>query len=135
MDLVRELGLQQAAVFTGDVNDVKAAIAALDVMVLPSGQPEPFSGAVLEAMALAKPVVGTRLGGTVEQIDDGVTGLLVPPNEPAAMAAALCRLFGDPALRDRMGQAGRKRFLERFEFEPFYAAMLALYRDVAGNTR
>jgi glycosyltransferase involved in cell wall biosynthesis len=133
IDLVRALELQQEVVFTGDVEDIKAAISALDVLVLPSGQLEPFSGTVLEGMAFSKPVIGTRIGGTVEQVEDGVTGLLVPPGDPTGMAEAMCRLVDSPALRERMGKAGRKRFLEKFEFEPFYANLLGLYREVSGG--
>jgi len=128
---VAELGMTDQVVFTGDVQDIKAAISALDVVVLSSGQPEPFGGAVVEAMALRRPVIGTCIGGTVEQIEDGVTGFLVEPNNPADMARAMERLFKDPALRQRMGQAGRDRFLRLFEFEGFYTKVMSLYQSLA----
>ncbi len=123
------LGVGDRVVFTGEVADVPAAYAALDVVVLPSGQPEPFGGVVIEAMAMGKPVVGTALGGTVEQIADGVTGLLAPPGDPAALAAALGALLADEPRRLEMGRQARARFLERFEFEPFYRRMLEVYAD------
>ena len=128
---VRELGLADRILFTGECQDMPAAYAALDIVVMASGQPEPFGGVVIEAMAMGKPVVGTHIGGTPEQIEDGATGILVPPDDPAAMAAALDRLLGDPALRAAMGRAGRERFEKRFEFEPFFREMLAIYKDVA----
>lgn len=117
-------------IFCGETNEVADAYAALDVVVLSSGNPEPFGGVVIEAMAHARAVVGTNIGGTPEQIADGETGLLVPPDDPRAMAAALEKLFANTKLRADMGAAGRRRFLERFEFEPFYAQMSALLRDV-----
>jgi glycosyltransferase involved in cell wall biosynthesis len=129
--LAGELGLGDAAVFTGDAPDHLAALAALDVVVLSSGLPEPFGGVVVEAMALGRPVVGTNIGGTPEQIEDGVTGLLVPPNEPEALAAAIGRLLDNPAQAARMGEAGRARFLARFEFDPFFARLLARYQTLA----
>jgi glycosyltransferase involved in cell wall biosynthesis len=126
----RELGVQDCVVFTGEVEDGQAALAALDVVVLPSGQPEPFGGVVIEAMALGRPVVGTAIGGTPEQIEEGVTGLLVPPGDPAALAQALARLFEDAALRTRMGEAARRRFQSHFTFAPFQQKVLDLYREL-----
>jgi glycosyltransferase involved in cell wall biosynthesis len=133
--LVNELGVGRVVVLTGEVEDIKAAISALDVLVLPSGQPEPFGGVVVEAMALGRPVVGTRLGGTVEQVEDGVTGLLVPPDDPSALAEAIGRLFGSPERRAEMGRLGRERYMQRFEFDPFYASMMALYSALTGGSR
>lgn len=127
---VRELGLQDRVVFTGDVEDGQAALAALDVVVLPSGQPEPFGGVVIEAMALGRPVVGTSIGGTPEQIEDGITGFLVPPGDPSAMAEAIGRLLADGELRARCGAAARAKFLAEFAFAPFLQRILAVYREL-----
>lgn len=120
-------GVLDRVLFTGEIEDIRAAYAALEVVVLPSGQPEPFGGVVVEAMATGKPVVGTRIGGTAEQIEDGRTGRLVAPSDPRAMADALEDLLGDPHMRRRMGAAGRQRYLRLFEFEVFYRRVLALY--------
>jgi len=125
--LIEGLNLGRVVALTGDVEDIKAAISALDVLVLASSRPEPFGGVVLEAMMLGRPVVGTALGGTPEQIADGVTGLLVPPNDPAAMAEAIARMLEDPQEAARMGAAGRERCLRLFEFRTFYAAVLRVY--------
>lgn len=127
---IAELRMTDRVAFTGDVQDIKAAISALDVVVLSSAQPEPFGGTVLEAMALRRPVIGTRIGGTVEQIEDGATGFLVEPGNPADMASAMERLFKDPSLCQRMGQAGRDRFLRLFEFEGFYTKVMNLYQSL-----
>jgi len=125
-----ELGISERVVFTGDVEDIKAAYAALDVTVLPASLPEPFGGVVVESMAMAKPVVGTRLGGTVEQIVDGETGFLVEPDNPAELAARLAQLLADSGLRREMGRRGRERFLLHFEFETFYRRITDLYNEI-----
>lgn len=87
---------------------------------------------LLEAMACGKPVVGTRIGGVSEVVDDGVNGLLVEPGDVDGLTNALLMLLRDPALRARMGQAGRARAEQRFdqrrqvpEAERIYAEMLA----------
>ena len=87
---------------------------------------------VLEAMAAGLPVVASRVGGVPEQVVDGETGILVDPGDPKPLAAALKRLTGDPALRRRLGAAGRARAEERFDLEPFRRAHLELYsRELA----
>lgn len=132
--LVRELALGERIVFAGELDDPRPAYAALDLVVLASARPEPFGGVVIEAMAMGKPVVGTALGGTVEQIADGVSGFLVPPNDPSALANALGRLLGDPALRAQMGAAGRKRFEEQFAFADMYRRLLDVYAEALGRS-
>ncbi|MBV9734338.1 MAG: glycosyltransferase family 4 protein [Acidisphaera sp.] len=104
-DRLRRLGYRE---------DIPAILAASDVFVLPSH----FEGlpmSVIEAMLVGLPVVATAIRGPREQVVDGVTGLLVPPREVAALAAALARLAADPALRRSMGQAGRARALALYD--------------------
>jgi glycosyltransferase involved in cell wall biosynthesis len=132
-DLAAELHMGPEWKITGDVTDNLGAIAALDVLVHPPGQPEPFAGVVIEAMGLGKPVVGTTPGGTSEQVEDGVTGFLVPPDNPPALAAALQKLLDDGSLRRGMGTRGRKRFLDRFSWPPFYRSILNAYSVAAGD--
>jgi glycosyltransferase involved in cell wall biosynthesis len=91
---------------------------------------EGFSRSVLEAMAHARPVIATRVGGAPEQVVDGETGLLVPPSDAAALAAALGRLAADPALRARMGEAGRRRAAERFSMRQAVDGLIAVYREL-----
>lgn len=131
--LVDQLQLREQFVYTGDVADIKAAYSALDLSVLASAQPEPFGGVVIESMAMGVPVVGTAVGGTVEQIEDGVSGILVRPGDPESMASAIARLLSSPNLRKRFGAAARERFVRHFEFEPFYQKMLLLYQSLAGD--
>ena len=107
--LAAQLGLTDEALFVGELNDPRPAYAAMDVFVLPSAQPEPFGGVVLEAMALELPVVATALGGSIEQVVEGVTGFLVPPADPKAISDRLENLARSPALRHQFGHAGRER--------------------------
>jgi glycosyltransferase involved in cell wall biosynthesis len=128
--LISRHGLEDRVIYTGDVADVKAAIAALDVTVLPTTLPEPFGGVVVESMAMGKPVIGTRVGGTVEQIEDGTTGILVEPEDPEGLARAMETLLRDAGLRSEMGAQARTRFLSLFEFEPFYVKISQLYGEL-----
>jgi glycosyltransferase involved in cell wall biosynthesis len=128
--LGKTLGIEDKVVYTGDVPDIRAAYAALDISVLPSQQPEPFGGVVIESMASGKPVIGTNIGGTVEQIEDEKTGLLIPPGDPEALSTALRRLLDDPSLRARFGEAGKVRFEQMFEFELFYERIRRIYSEV-----
>lgn len=133
--LVRELKLGEQFIYTGDVEDIKGAYAALDISVLASACGEPFGGVVIESMAMALPVIGTAIGGTGEQIENGVTGYLVPPGDPQSMADAMTKLLASPETRRRFGSAGRERFLAQFEFENFYRTITALYESLAQKKR
>ncbi len=96
---------------------------------------ENFPYAVLEAMACGVPVVASRTGGVPELVDDGVTGVLVPPCDPAALTEAVCSLLEDAALRQRMSRAARERVQERFRVESVVPRMLAVYRAVREGRR
>ena len=126
----RDLGVASNVHFVGTRRDVGRFYAAADVVVLPSLW-ESFGNISMEAMAFAKPVVASRVGGIPEVVADGETGLLVPPKDPGAIAAAILQLLRDPALRQRMGEAGRARMKEHFtmdrvarEVETVYARVL-----------
>lgn len=127
--LARELGVR--AIFTGELPDARPAYAAMDIFVLPSAQPEPFGGVVMEAMALGLPVIGTAIGGTTEQIAEGETGLLVPPADPERLAEAIIKLAQSRELRARMGNAGRERISKRFSLDAMTSQILATYAAVA----
>jgi glycosyltransferase involved in cell wall biosynthesis len=115
---------------TGDIDDVGPATAALDIAVMPSVTPEPFGNVVMEAMCLGKPVVASGNGGASEQVEEGVTGLLVPAGDAAALADAIGSLLADPARAAAMGIAGKRRFAELFSSEQTYAAIRRLHEEL-----
>jgi glycosyltransferase involved in cell wall biosynthesis len=125
------LGLDGAVTFAGFVpqHEMPAFYAALDVLAHPAVE-EPFGLALIEAMAGARPVVAVGSGGVPEIIRDGVDGLLVPREQPEAMAAALVRVLRDPALAGHLARRGRERVSTTFTAERQAAAMLAVYRHV-----
>jgi glycosyltransferase involved in cell wall biosynthesis len=125
----RSLGLAARARFRGARDDVPDLLAACDVFVLPSRR-EGLGVAALEAMALARPVVASRVGGLAEAVLHETTGLLVPPEDPAALADALERLLRDPALRERLGAAGPGRVAARHSAKAMVDAYEGLYREV-----
>jgi glycosyltransferase involved in cell wall biosynthesis len=123
------LGVRDRVVFAGRREDAARVLAELDVLALPSWT-EGLPLVVLEAMAQRRPVVATPVGGTPEVVVDGETGLLVPPRDPDALAAALRRLLGDADLRRRMGEAGYERARERFSAGAMTRRVLAIYDEV-----
>ena len=107
-DLVAELGLDDVVEFAGHRQDVDAELARADVCLHASIRPEPFGQVVLEAMAAGRAVVASAAGGPAEFVRDGHDGLLTPPGDVDALADALLRLAGEPALRRRLGDAARR---------------------------
>jgi glycosyltransferase involved in cell wall biosynthesis len=128
--LAVECGVAERVHFLGYRSDVDHVLDDLDVVVLPSWI-EGLPLVVLEAMAHARPVVATDVGGTGELVDDGVTGLLVRPRDPAALAAALQELIADPARAARLGAAGRARVEREFSEQAMSTQVLAVYDAVA----
>jgi glycosyltransferase involved in cell wall biosynthesis len=122
-------GLETRLHLLGRRRDVVDVLAASDIYAMPSVN-EPFGLVYAEAMAMRVPVVGLASGGTPEVIDDETTGLLVPPDDPAALADALAALARDPARRRRMGDAGRRRVAERFTAERMARDVADVYRVV-----
>ncbi len=129
--LPAELGVEHAVRFLGYRDDVPRVMAAADVVTHAANHPDPFPGVVLQGMALGKPVVAPDLGGAREQLEDGVSGLLVPPGDPLALAEALCSLLKDVELRSRLGRAAAARVRSEFASDRFYDRLTSLYRSVA----
>ena len=121
-----ELDLADAVHFLGQVAEVKPLLAAADVLVLASRW-EGMPNAILEAMAAAKPVVATNVGGCPELIVDGETGFLVAPGDPKALAGRVIRLLENQELAESMGQAARQRAAECFTIERMVEANVRLY--------
>jgi glycosyltransferase involved in cell wall biosynthesis len=133
-DIARGLRIAHRVVFTGRREDIPAVTAAFDVAVLPSYR-EAQGLSILEAMALSRPVVASNVGGIPEMIQDGVTGLLVEPQDPPALAAAIVRLLRDHQLADMLGRAGHDLVHDRFCVEIMVGAIEALYEEGARSVR
>ena len=106
--MVEEFSLKQNVTFAGYVDDIRPLLGAVDLVVLPSLW-EPFGRVLIEAMAMEKPVVATRAGGTAEVVDDGITGFLVAPKDDLALAEAMLKIIRNRELAGRLGQQGRRR--------------------------
>ena len=128
-DIVREHGLLDDVVFTGELKDTRPAYAAMSIFVLPSAQPEPFGGVVMEAMGSGLPVIATNIGGSIEQVADGESGYLVPPNDPVALADKLELLLRDETQRKSFGEAGRRRIAERFTLNGMVEKIVGVYDE------
>ena len=116
--------------FRGFQKNVDEWLEAADIVTVPS-HIEPLGNATLEAMAHARPVIGAAVGGIPEMIVDGETGLLVPAQDPKALAEALTLLIEDPSLARQMGQAARRRCKEVFSLEQHVENVLRVYEKVA----
>ena len=123
---VRDLGLHENFLFLGRRRDVPAILACCDIAVLPS-LAEGLPNAVLEYLAAGLPVVATALGGNIEIIQDGATGLLVPAQDPQSLAGALIKLLSDEDLAARIAGDGCDYVKQNFSFERLVADMDALY--------
>jgi glycosyltransferase involved in cell wall biosynthesis len=119
-ELVREKGLEDKVIFTGDIQKPRDVFAAFDVTVVPSVLPEPFGRVVMESMAAGTPVIGSDCGGIPEQIVPGVTGLLFKPGDEKDLAKALDELLGDKTKRLRMSEEGKRHVREKFEDSVVY---------------
>ena len=124
-----DAGIADRVIFTGFQRDVVPFLRAADVFVLPSIQ-EGLSLSALEAMALSKPVIACRVGGTPEVVVDGETGLLVAPGNASELARALERLLANPEEARRMGAAGQARVREAFDLEHMVLRIEQVYRNL-----
>jgi glycosyltransferase involved in cell wall biosynthesis len=125
----RRLGIDHAVRFAGYQEDVVSAYAAMDVFVLPS-RDEGFGLVFLEAMAMGVPVVGTRVIGSEDAVEDGVTGLLVPYADAAALAGVVRRLLDDAELARRLRDTAAERVRRQFSREQFTAQVETVYRGL-----
>jgi glycosyltransferase involved in cell wall biosynthesis len=130
--LIQELNLSTHFHFTGGLTNLREHLASADIFVLPS-RSEGFSNAIIEAMAASLPVIATNVGGNAEAIADGISGLLVPSEDAAALSTAIARLLYDPSLSRAMGSAGRSLVAEKFTTEAMMNATADAYRSLLAN--
>ncbi len=126
---VKELGLNGTVRFLGAVPRAARLLPHFNIFVLSSVW-EGMSNGLLEAMAAGRPVVATRVGGNPEVVVDGVSGLLVPPRDPQAMADAVLRLLREPELARRMGEAASRRVEKEFSLPRMVHRMESLYDEM-----
>jgi glycosyltransferase involved in cell wall biosynthesis len=132
-DLAAELGNlpePRRAHLSGFQRNLPDWMKAVDVFVLPSKRPEPNATVLIAAMTMGLPCIGTNIGGTVETIDQGETGLLVPPDDPESLSEAIALLASDASLRESMGRQGRLRGRELFSVDKYCRTVTAAYDEV-----
>lgn len=130
---LKPAGLEGVIEFSGRVDDKWAFMASCRVGLVPSLGSEAISRAALEWMAMGRPVIASAVGGLPDLVSDGVTGLLVPPGDPLALAEALGRLLLDPRKAEAMGSAGRERWDAAFSLGPFYDATQQVYDEATAH--
>jgi glycosyltransferase involved in cell wall biosynthesis len=121
-----ELRVEDKVIFTGFRSDIKKILAAIDVLAMPSLL-EGLPMVLLEGMATAKPIIATKIDGIMEQISDGIEGILIPPKDPSAIAQAIIRLINDRESGRKLGLAARKRVEQKFSVEKMVAETEKVY--------
>ena len=129
-EMVREHRLESNVIFCGYQKVPADFVNIMDVVVHASVEPEPFGMVVLEAMAMKKPMVGSRAGGVPEMVVEGVTGYTYPPGNAEELAARVGELLKDPAAAQRFGEAAHRRVVEHFSVEQYARDVEAVYRAV-----
>jgi glycosyltransferase involved in cell wall biosynthesis len=124
--LVRDLQLSAHFRFDGGVSNLRQHLSKADIFVLPS-RSEGFANAIVEAMAASLPVVATNVGGNAEAVEDGVSGFVVPTEDPAALSAAILRLLSNPSQARAMGLAGKNLVAEKFTTEAMMSRIASAY--------
>jgi glycosyltransferase involved in cell wall biosynthesis len=129
----RDLGIDSCMKFLGNQVNVAPYLSAFDILCLCSAEPEGCSNAILEAMALGKPVIATDAGGNRELIENGETGLLVPIKNPEALAEAIISCIKKPDITQKMGEQAEIIFKERFSLERMLDDYDRLYKELVKN--
>lgn len=131
--LLSELELSDHVIFTGFRADIPSIMAASDIVVHSSSEPEPFGRVVVEAMMASRPVIATAAGGVLDIVEDQVTGLLVPPKNAALMAGAIQWLLQNRDQAKTIGQRAQQRARERFSVEQHVSAIQRIYQKILGS--
>lgn len=131
--LVRRLGLWHATEFLGTQRDIPAVLSHLDLLVLATTTHEAFGRVIVEAQAAGVPVVATKVGGVVDIVEDGKTGLLVPPAASGNMAEAIMKIFKNKDLASRLSENAYKKVKEKYNVELMVKSTLDVYQDSLNN--
>ena len=132
---IADAGMSEVFTFAGWRTDVPHVMRAVDLLVVPTTSQEPAALSLMEGMAMGRPLVATRTGGTPEIILDGETGLIFPPGDTQALTAQVVALLRDPERRRQMGAAGRARMERLFTVERHVAGMFDLYERAVATRR
>jgi len=130
-DLIKQagsLGVENHIIFAGERHDVPKLLQLMTILVSASHE-EGFSNTIIEAMASGLPVIATRVGGNLEQVADGITGILVSPHSPSDIAEAINRLLDDPDYAHKMGRQGHLRVERNFSLKAVVEQMEEFYRE------
>lgn len=130
LDFIRAHHLEPQVTLIDYQSRIAEYIQIFDIMVHTAIDPEPFSRSVLEGMTLGRPMIATRTGGTPEAIEDGVSGILIPPNDPTTLASQLNELLSDAARRARLGAQAKERIRKHFMIELNVEATERVYRAI-----
>ncbi len=130
LNLSKELGIENNVVFAGFREDIPPLINLMDIVVLPSTHPEGLSRLLLEAMASSKPMIASAVGGNLESVEDGTTGLIVNPGDVDSLSRAILKLVQDEKLRNQMGAAGRRRSEKLFNIDQNVARIERVYEEL-----
>ncbi len=133
--LVTQLGLEKVVSFVGRRHDIPQLLATMDLVVMPSTYQEGFGRVLIEAGACGVPVIASRVGGVTDVVQDGQTGFLVPPADPAALSQAIVRLLKDRPLAARLAAAFRRQIEAEFTLEHMVARTLAVYEEASATLR
>jgi len=133
--LTRELDLDNNVIFTGFRNDIYNLIQSTDVVVLASRYQDPLPRTLIEASALRKPIVATRVGGIPEIVENGVSGILVEPNDSQALAKSVIFLLENRERAKEMSQAARRIAETKFRIEDHVKKIIGLYAELTTEKR
>jgi len=131
--LVNELDLDRQVIFAGGVDNVADYLNAMDLVLLTSKKSEGCSNALIEAMALGRPVIATRVAGNVELIEDGVTGRLVMPQKPQELADVILELLKNPEMLPALGGAAKSMALQRFSHQAMVKSFEEVYESLLNS--
>ncbi|MFH0855945.1 MAG: lipopolysaccharide heptosyltransferase II [Candidatus Omnitrophota bacterium] len=131
--LTRRLGLDHCTEFLGTQRNISEVLANLDLAVLATTTHEAFGRAIVEAQAAGVPVVATEVGGVVDIIENGRTGLMVPPADPQSMAEAVIKIFKDPVLARNFAEAAYQKVKDKYNVELMVDNTLNVYKDALSN--
>lgn len=132
LNTMKKEGLKDTIVFTGTIINIPEAISSMDVLVFPSTEPH-FARPIIEAGAMAKPVVASDLGGPDELVVNNMTGILVPPKDPKSLANAIVKILSDDQLAQNMGEQGYSRAKELFDAKKNAFETIQVYDEILGT--